>query len=585
MKISLSILFLLLMSAAILQAQEAVFITQPAAQKVGINDKFEVKFVLKNISNAQGFLLSPMPDFEVIDRPSRSNNASIINGEVSQSLELTYVFKAKRKGKLVIPGGIATLSGGKQIRSNNVAIEIVDGSVANRRQQQKQQNDPFADMFDDEEDPMLAMLKQQQQMMRQLQLQPQQNFPQASPQQQPNPISRNDIDKNIFILAIPDKTSATLGEQITVSYKLYTRIPMDVRPTNRPSLIGFWSQDFNIPYPPQARREIYQGKEWNVLELKRTALFPTQTGILELDPAEAEGNVKIPHARRNTQQNTPGQTMEEMMDALMNDDPYEYETVPVKLKSQVVKINVINIPIANKPATFNGAIGTYNIESNINKTENTRVAYPIELIDNIMQPSIGDIPKNIFFLTADAFGVLPPISKLSPAQAMYHFISGYTAKVAGTEVGITEPQVTFSACFGKAFLPLHPTRYAELLGKKLKDSNVNVWLINTGWCGGPYGIGSRIKLKYTRAMISAALRGELDQVEYIETPYFKLKTPVTCPEVPSELLFPRNAWDDKDKFDQKAVELAEKFVKNFSQYADFASSEILAAAPKIATTA
>jgi phosphoenolpyruvate carboxykinase (ATP) len=202
-----------------------------------------------------------------------------------------------------------------------------------------------------------------------------------------------------------------------------------------------------------------------------------------------------------------------------------------------------------------------------------------------MQPSIGDIPKNIFFLTADAFGVLPPISKLSPAQAMYHFISGYTAKVAGTEVGITEPQTTFSACFGKAFLPLHPTRYADLLGKKLKDSNVNVWLINTGWCGGPYGIGSRIKLKYTRAMISAALRGELDQVEFIETPYFKLKTPVSCPEVPSELLFPRNAWDDKEMFDQKAVELAEKFVKNFSQYAEFASSEILAAAPKIATTA
>lgn len=371
MKISLSILFLLLLSAAILQAQEAVFITQPAAQKVGINDKFEVKFILKNISNAQRFSLSPMPDFEVIDGPSRSNNASIINGEVSQSLELTYVFKAKRKGKLVIPGGITSLSGGKQIRSNNVAIEIIDGSVANRRQQQIQQNDPFGDMFDDEEDPMLAMLKQQQQMMRQLQRQPQQNFPQSSPQQQPNLISRNDIDKNIFILAIPDKTSATLGEQITVSYKLYTRIPMDVRPTNRPSLIGFWSQDFNIPYPPQARREIYQGKEWNVLELKRTALFPTQTGMLELDPAEAEGNVKIPHVRRNTQQNTPGQTMEEMMDALMNDDPYEYETVPVKLKSQVVKINVTDIPIANKPATFNGAIGTYNIESNINKTELT----------------------------------------------------------------------------------------------------------------------------------------------------------------------------------------------------------------------
>jgi len=373
MKISLSILILVLLSVSILNAQEAVFITQPAAQKVGINDKFEVKFILKNINNAQRFTLSAMPDFQVIDGPSRSNNTSIINGEVSQSLELTYVLKAKRKGKLVIPGGIATLSGGKQIRSNTVAIEIVDGSVVNRRQQQIQQNDPFADLFEDEEDPMIAMLKQQQQMMRQLQRQSQQNFPQStpSPQQQPNPISKNDIDKNIFILAVPNKTSATLGEQITVSYKLYTRIPMDVRPTNRPSLIGFWSQDFNIPYPPQARREIYQGKEWDVLELKRTALFPTQTGTLELDPAAVEGNVKIPHARRNEQQNSYGQTLEDMMDALMNDDPYEYETVPVKLKSQVVKINVTDIPAANKPTSFNGAIGQFTIESNVNKTDLT----------------------------------------------------------------------------------------------------------------------------------------------------------------------------------------------------------------------
>ncbi|HPH81632.1 MAG TPA: phosphoenolpyruvate carboxykinase (ATP) [Flavobacteriales bacterium] len=230
--------------------------------------------------------------------------------------------------------------------------------------------------------------------------------------------------------------------------------------------------------------------------------------------------------------------------------------------------------------------GTRTVDySNIEKTENTRVAYPIELIDNIMQPSMGDIPRNIFFLTADAFGVLPPISKLTPSQAMYHFISGYTAKVAGTEVGVTEPQVTFSACFGKAFLPLHPTRYAELLGKKLKENNVNVWLVNTGWCGGPYGIGSRIKLKYTRAMISAALRGELNNVEFQKTPYFGLNTPVSCPEVPTELLFPRNAWPDKDMFDQKAAELAEKFVKNFAQYADFANEEIMAASPKIASEA
>src|SRR5690606_9188057 len=149
-------------------------------------------------------------------------------------------------------------------------------------------------------------------------------------------------------------------------------------------------------------------------------------------------------------------------------------------------------------------------------TENTRAAYPIHHIENAKNPSYGSDPKNIFFLTCDAFGILPPISKLTKAQAMYHFISGYTAKVAGTEVGVTEPQTTFSACFGRVFLPLHPTKYAELLGKKLEEHpDVNVWLVNTGWSGGPYGVGQRMSLKYTRAMINAAINGDLDQVEYV----------------------------------------------------------------------
>jgi len=217
---------------------------------------------------------------------------------------------------------------------------------------------------------------------------------------------------------------------------------------------------------------------------------------------------------------------------------------------------------------------------NIEKTENTRVAYPIDHIDNIMMPSMGGIPKNIFFLTADAFGVLPPISKLTKAQAMYHFISGYTAKVAGTEMGVTEPQATFSACFGKAFLPLHPTKYAELLGKKLDTHKVNVWLVNTGWCGGPYGIGSRIKLAYTRALITAALNGDLDSAEYLSSPVFGLNTPKSCPNVPSDILYPRNVWPDKEMFDEKANVLANLFIKNFEQFADFANDEIKSAAPK-----
>jgi phosphoenolpyruvate carboxykinase (ATP) len=230
--------------------------------------------------------------------------------------------------------------------------------------------------------------------------------------------------------------------------------------------------------------------------------------------------------------------------------------------------------------------GTTNVNyADISKTENTRVSYPANYIDNAVTPAVGDIPKNIFFLTCDAFGVLPPISKLSAGQAMYHFISGYTAKVAGTEMGITEPTTTFSACFGKAFLPLHPTKYAELLGEKLKKNNVNVWLLNTGWVGGAYGVGSRIKLSYTRALITAALTGELDKVEYGSTPYFKLKFPKACPGVPAEILEPENAWADKDAFTKKAQSLAGSFLKNFEQYASAANEEILAAAPRVEVTA
>lgn len=221
----------------------------------------------------------------------------------------------------------------------------------------------------------------------------------------------------------------------------------------------------------------------------------------------------------------------------------------------------------------------------ISVTENTRVSYPIDFISNAVNPSVGGVPKNIFFLTCDAFGVLPPISKLTTGQAMYNFISGYTAKVAGTEMGITEPTLTFSACFGKAFLPLHPTKYAELLGKKLKDNKVNVWLLNTGWTGGFYGVGSRIKLSYTRALITSALNGELEKVKFEVLPIFNLNMPSTCPGIPSEILNPRNTWKDKDAYDAKANELAQSFVKNFQQYASVANDEILSAAPKVVVNA
>ena len=214
-------------------------------------------------------------------------------------------------------------------------------------------------------------------------------------------------------------------------------------------------------------------------------------------------------------------------------------------------------------------------------TENTRVSYPIHHIRNIASPSMGSAPKNIFFLTCDAFGVLPPLSKLSIGQAMYHFISGYTAKVAGTEEGITEPSTTFSACFGEPFLPLHPTRYAELLGEKIKSSQVNVWLVNTGWSGGPYGIGSRLSLKYTRSLITVALEGKLESVEYKNHEVFGLAMPTECDGVPSEILSPRNTWEDKLAYDLKANELAQAFNNNFDKYSDFANQEMLDSAPKL----
>lgn len=199
-------------------------------------------------------------------------------------------------------------------------------------------------------------------------------------------------------------------------------------------------------------------------------------------------------------------------------------------------------------------------------TENTRVAYPIDYIDGALIPSVSGMPKVIIFLTADAFGVLPPVSKLTEEQAMYHFLSGYTSKLAGTERGVTEPEATFSTCFGSPFLPLQPYVYAELLGKKIREHNVRVYLINTGWSGGPYGVGDRMKLKYTRAMIDAIMNGSIDQAETTVDPIFGLEIPTSCPEVPAEVLIPRNTWKDQADYDVKARELAERFVKNFEKF-------------------
>ncbi|WP_299777784.1 phosphoenolpyruvate carboxykinase (ATP) [uncultured Formosa sp.] len=256
---------------------------------------------------------------------------------------------------------------------------------------------------------------------------------------------------------------------------------------------------------------------------------------------------------------------------------------------------VINLCKENEPDIYN-AIKRGSILENVivdkdghvdfadtSITQNTRVSYPINFIDNIQEPSIGKNPKNIFFLTADAFGVIPPISKLTPAQAAYHFISGYTAKVAGTEAGIKEPQPSFSACFGAPFMPLHPAKYAEMLSKKMKDAGVNVWLINTGWTGGAYGVGTRMKLKYTRAMINAVLNGDLglyNHHDYHIHSVFGVAQPRTCPGVPDSVLSPRATWNDDEAYYTTAFKLSNAFRMNFKQFESIASEEIRRGGPQ-----
>ena len=212
-------------------------------------------------------------------------------------------------------------------------------------------------------------------------------------------------------------------------------------------------------------------------------------------------------------------------------------------------------------------------------TENTRASYPITHLENFVPSGVGGHPKNIILLTCDAFGVMPPISKLTPAQAMYHFLSGYTAKVAGTEKGVTEPQATFSACFGAPFMPLHPGVYADLLGERMRRHGAQAWLVNTGWSGGPYGVGSRMKIKYTRAMVSAALSGALDDVQTTTDPIFGVAIPTRCPGVPEEVLIPKNTWSDGAAYDAQARKLAAMFVDNFKAFADGVSEDVRAAAP------
>src|SRR5207247_9139223 len=213
-------------------------------------------------------------------------------------------------------------------------------------------------------------------------------------------------------------------------------------------------------------------------------------------------------------------------------------------------------------------------------TENTRAAYPIAFIDNAVRSGLGAHPANIVMLTADAFGVMPPMSRLSPEGAMYHFLSGYTAKVAGTEKGVTEPKATFSTCFGAPFLPLAPSRYATMLGERIAQHHSRVWLVNTGWTGGPYGTGKRMQIAYTRAMIRAALSGALNDVRYERDSGFNVDIPTSCPDVPASVLRPRAPWTDGAAYDAQAAKLARMFAENFKAFEGGVSAEVIAAGPK-----
>lgn len=278
--------------------------------------------------------------------------------------------------------------------------------------------------------------------------------------------------------------------------------------------------------------------------------------------------------------------------SLLGDDEHGWANASVFNFESGCYAKIINLSEENEPDIFRaikqGALventtflpGTRTIDFSDNSvTENTRVSYPLDFIKNTTPLNTIAVPKNIFFLTCDAYGVLPPVSKLTPEQAMYYFISGYTARIAGTEEGVKEPQATFSACFGAPFLPLHPGVYAKMLGSKIAEHNVKVWMINTGWTGGSYGTGSRIKLSLTRKMISAVLNGSLNDAEYHKHPIFNIEIPMACEGIPAEVLNPEQAWADTETYNETATMLAKKLQDNFSKFKNGVEEAIAAAAP------
>lgn len=351
-------------------AQEVIFKALAAAQKVGVQDPFEVQFSIENVGDITSFDLPPLQGVQILNGPSRNIQYRQINGRKTVRVELTYVMKAKQVGPLHLGPAKATADG-HTIRSNDIYIEVVQGSVLKQRRQQAPASpvfDPFEAFFGDDpfgEEAFEALRRQQQQMMRQMPGagRPRPTVPKAEP------IQAQDVHRHIFFVVETDKRDVYRGEQINVSYKLYTRLPMEINITKTPSLQGFWSQDFKLPDPPQPKKEIYQGKEYQVFEIKRTAIFPTQTGTLTLDPAMAEGVVRLMEQEAGTD------WFDSFFGSLLLDDmdlqqmQAAYRDIPVKLSSEPIAIQVRELPEQGRPASFQGAVGQFNIETAIDKTE------------------------------------------------------------------------------------------------------------------------------------------------------------------------------------------------------------------------
>lgn len=365
-----SVVFIILLQLHA-SAQEMVFSAQTNAQKVGIKDQFQITYTLSNAANASNFRPPAFSGFSIVGGPYQSNSSSMsnVNGQIRQtnSVNITYVLVANKTGTISIPAAKVEVNG-KDVASNNVTVQVVNGSVAQQRMQQQRSMDPFGD-----EDPFAAMRQYQQQLQRQMM---QQRGRQQQAQQQQNAemqgLSEKNIDKNIFIKVEVDKTNPYQGEQITASYKLYTRLPMSVNLTQLPSLNGFWSQDFQIPNPPKPKEEIVNGQRYQVFLLKKSALFPQQDGSLELDAAKAEGVVRVLQQvkGRNAFADDPFSSFF-MDDPFFSDDAfsgYNYKDVQVKLSSPPVKINVKTLPIQNQPESFTGAVGNFSVKASLDKT-------------------------------------------------------------------------------------------------------------------------------------------------------------------------------------------------------------------------